>query len=374
MEGESGMAGNGVKLTDIARGVFMLATAARLMTRREVEAGLNQVLPGAAVLKVKTGTRSKGYKFKNYTVSYRDIVFTFKNYQEGNFFFAGKSAGYSHNYCEKLFQRFSREIGEIAERYQVTVEGKYSIGVTNRVAAMEEIGAGARALEELYQLMKGYIPRTELRWFPFELKLYTLYGKLECICVKKQGDWNYSHTRQLLYLNFKAAVDMGLVKDVALSQELLDAIPQKYIQALYINGEPYVSNDYDIRFIYSLENRRYYAPVGFGIKISCNGGVEDYLQREIIKAFYPNAQYTISMKDQTTSYQIGADRFQVRRGRNSLTVWKNGRKLPVKYFHKISDTHTGAEYYYWVSLEDFAMLMGMSVDKVERDGVYLRLP
>jgi len=35
--------------------------------------------------------------------------------------------------------------------------------------------------------------------------------------------------------------------------------------------------------------------------------------------------------------------------------------------------HTGAAYFFWISVDDFASIMGMSVEKVEDDGVYLRM-
>lgn len=364
----------GVRLTDIARGVFLLATVAKLKTRREVEAGLREALPGAAVLSVESGTRSKGCKFKIFTIAYKDIQFTCESYQSGNFFFAGKSAMSNNDYCKQLFQHFSREIGEIGEKYRVRIDGLCGISICNDVAAMEDLDAGVDALEELYALLEDYIPRKKLRWLSCELALWTRYGERQRDSIKQRGDWDPSWTRRRLELNFKAAVDAGLVKDVALSQKRLDAIPQKYIRALYINGEPYVSDRYEVRFLYSLEDGRYYAPVGFGIKIPYNGGVEDHLQREIIKAYYPDARYTISMEDQTTTYQIGTDRFRVQRRRNGLTFWKNGRELPIQFYHERSGTHTGAEYFYWVPVEDFALLIGMRVDKVEPEGVYLRSP
>lgn len=364
----------GITLADVAKGVFMLATAAKLKTRQEVETGLREALPGASVLSVETGTRSKGCKFKIFTIAYRDIQFTYESYQSGNFFFAGKSAMSNDDYCKQLFRHFSREIGEIGEKYGVRIDGGCGISIYNDVAAMEDLDAGVDALGELYALLEDYIPRKKLRWLSCELALWTRYGERQRDSIEQRGDWDPSWTRRRLYLNFKAAVDMGLTGDVALCQERLDAIPQKFIRALYINGEPYVSGRYEIRFLYSLEDGRYYAPVGFGIKISYNGGVEDHLQREIIKAYYPDARYQISMEDQTTTYQIGTDRFQVQRGRDSLTFWKNGRELPIRFYHERSGTHTGAEYFYWVTVEDFAMLMGMSVDRVEPEGVYLRLP
>ena len=38
----------GITLADIAKGAFMLATAAKLKTKQEVETGLREALPGAS--------------------------------------------------------------------------------------------------------------------------------------------------------------------------------------------------------------------------------------------------------------------------------------------------------------------------------------
>ena len=152
----------GITLADVAKGVFMLATAAKLKTRREVEAGLRETLPSAVVLGVETGTRSKGCKFKSFTIAYRDIQFTYESYQSGNFFFAGKSAMSNDDYCKQLFRHFSREIGEIGEKYGVRIDGGCGISICNDVAAMEDLDAGVDALGELYALLEDYIPRKKL--------------------------------------------------------------------------------------------------------------------------------------------------------------------------------------------------------------------
>ena len=121
----------GITLADVAKGVFMLATAAKLKTRREVETGLREALPGASVLSVESGTRSKGYKFKIFTIAYRDIQFTYESYQSGNFFFAGKSAMSNDDYCKQLFRHFSQEIGEIGEKYGVKIDELCGISICN---------------------------------------------------------------------------------------------------------------------------------------------------------------------------------------------------------------------------------------------------
>lgn len=356
--------------------LLSLTSCGQLKSNHAIEAGIREVLPDAEILNVETGTRSKGHKFKRFTINNKGIIFTFENYQAASTMFSGIFAFTKNDYAGKLFEYFAQEIGEILQKYHIEIDDRRSgssICLTNRITNMAGLDASASALAEIYRLVEDYIPKETLNWFPFEINLWTLYGERELISIEKQGDWDYSYYQQLLYLNFKNAVDMGLVKDVELSEEMLASIPQKYIRALYINGEPYQSDRYEIRFLYNLEDKRYYALVGFGIDIEYNGGVEDHLQREIIKSYYPDSGYSISMKEQTTSYQIGNDHYLIERQRDSLTFYKNGRKLQIKNYTELSSTNTGATYFFWISVDDFASIMGMSVEKVEEDGVYLRL-
>ena len=357
--------------------LLSLTSCGRLKSNYAIEAGIREILPDAVILNVETGTRSKGHKFKRFTVDNKGIIFIFENYQATDTMFGGTVAFTEANYAEKLFESFAQEIEEILKKHHIEMDDRISgsaINLTNRITDMAGLDASASALEEIYRLVEDYIPKETLDWFPFEIKFWTLYGERELIVIEKQGDWDYSYYRQLLHLNFKNAVDMGLVKDdVELSEEMLASIPQKYIRTLYINGELYQSDRYEIRFLYNLEDKRYYALVGFGIDIEYNGGVEDHLQREIIKSYYPDSGYSISMKEQTTSYQIGNDHYLIERQRDSLTFYKNGRKLSIKNYTELSSTNTGATYFFWISVDDFASIMGMSVEKVGEDGVYLRI-
>lgn len=353
--------------------LLSLTSCGQLKSNHAIAAGIREILPDAEILNVETGTRSNGHKFKRFTINNKGIIFTFENYQAANTMFSGTVAFTKDNYAEKLFEYFAQEIEEILQKYHIEMDdiSGSSIYLKNHISDMADIDASATALEEIYLLLEDYIPETELKWFPFSIRLWTLYGERELILIEKQGDWDYSYYRQLLYLNFKAAVDMGLVTDVELSEELLASIPQKYIRALYINGEPYQSDRYDIRFLYNLEDERYYALVGFGIDIDYNGGVEDHLQREIIKSYYPDSGYSISMKNQTTSYQIGNDHYLIKRQKDGLIFYKNNHELEINSYSELSSTNTGATYFFWISVDDFASIMGMSVDKIEKNGVYL---
>lgn len=364
----------GAGLLVLALVFLSLTGCGRLQSGREVKAGLRLALPEAEILDVETGTRSdRRYHFRRYTIDHQGVIFTYENYQSADFFFGVTTASSEHDYCKQLFARFSQEIEAIEEQYGVEAEAwGGSISLSNEIVRMEDIEAGAQALDALYRLLEDYLPRTALPWLPVELKLWTQYGVPRCILIQEQGDWDYGYNRQLLYLNFKDDIEQGLAEDVVLSQELLEAIPRKYIRALYIDGAPCESERYEIRFLYSLEDGTYYAPVGFGVEMAYNGGVEDYLQREIIERYYPEAGYAISMEDQTTSYRIGGDSYLVKRREDGLTFYKNGRALPIPSYQERSGTSTGAVYYHWIPVEDFAAILGMTVEKVEEDGIYLR--
>ena len=316
------------------------------------------------------------YRFKRYTIDNKGLVFTYENYQGLDTIFGITAAFSKNNYCEALFGLFQEDIDKIAEKYQVEVEVNDSyVWVINDISHMKEIDNGINAVQEIYTLIEDYIPETELYWFDFSIYLNTKnFGKAQNILIKKQGDWDAPYFQQLLYMNLKAAAEQGLVTKVEMPQELLDTIPQKCIRDLYINGEPYQSDKYEICFLYNIKDGMYYTPVGFGIELDYNGGVEDYLQREIIEFYYPDSGYTISMKDQTSSYRIGNDHYLIERQEDGLVFLKNGSELSIAHEKEISDTHPGAVYYYWVSTDSFALLLGMSVDKVDESGVYLLLP
>lgn len=355
----------------------ILIGCGRLKNTFEVKIKIKQALPDAVVLNVETGTRSNVmYKFKRYTIDNKGMVFTYENYQGQDTMFGMKTAFSENNYCETLFEFFQEDIDKIIEKYQVEIKVHSSyVWITNNISHMKEIDNGINAMQEIYTLIEDYIPETELTWFDFSIYLDTAnFGRPQIILIEKQGDWDASYSQQLLYMNLKAAAEQGLATKVEMPQELLDTIPQKYIRNLYINGEPYQSDKYEICFLYNIKDGMYYTPVGFGIELDYNGGVEDYLQREIIEFYYPDANYTISMKDKTSSYKIGNDHYLVKRQKNSLVFLKNGSELPIAHEKEISDTHPGADYYYWVNTDDFALLLGMFVDKVDESGVYLLLP
>ena len=86
-----------------------LLTMGKLKSDHAVKVGIRQILPDAQILHVETGTRSKGRKFKRFTVDNKGIIFTFENYQAGSTMFSGTFAFTEANYAEKLFESFAQE-------------------------------------------------------------------------------------------------------------------------------------------------------------------------------------------------------------------------------------------------------------------------
>ena len=106
---------------------------------------------------VETGTRSKGRKFKRFTVDNKGIIFTFENYQAGSTMFSGTFAFTEANYAEKLFESFAQEIEAILKKHHIEMDDRISgsaINLRNRITDMAGLDASASALEEMYRLVE----------------------------------------------------------------------------------------------------------------------------------------------------------------------------------------------------------------------------
>lgn len=343
----------------------------------QVEEGIKRILPSAVITSVQNRQNGEKPEICLYNMEVNGVQFVYMEYPDSDPLF-GSVVTYlpSNDYCEKLFHAFSNQIKNIAQKYGVEIEAKESeMTLTNQLKSMDEIGNGLMALQETYRLLEEYIPTQNLSWFYFNIQLKTVCGQYKDLTteIRNSTDWNFDYEKELLYFDFKDCVSQGLVENVALSTDLLQAIPTKTLNSLHINGEQYVSDKYETQFIYNLADKKYYTIVCFGTDIVYNGGVNDYLQKEIIEKYYPKANYTVDDSTRTSAYRIGTDKYRVREKRDGLIFQKNGKILDIKSFQKISDTNTGATYYYWIEVHDFAAIMGMTVDEVDDTGVYLSL-
>ena len=144
--------------------LLSLTSCGRLKSNHAIEAGIREILPDAVILNVETGTRSKGHKFKRFTVDNKGIIFTFEDYQASSTMFSGTFAFTKNDYAGKLFEYFAQEIGEILQKYHIEMDGRLSgsaINLTNRISDMAGLDASADALEEIYRLVEDYGHCTE---------------------------------------------------------------------------------------------------------------------------------------------------------------------------------------------------------------------
>ena len=59
------------------------------------------------------------------------------------------------------------------------------------------------------------------------------------------------------------------------------------------------------------------------------------------------------------------------RGEEGLTYYRNGERLPIEAVSEVDRQSTGATYYYWIPLDDFASLLGMRVERVTDEAALL---
>ena len=149
------------------------------------------------------------------------------------------------------------------------------------------------------------------------------------------------------------------------------------LNKLYINNKEFTSDKYKVKFVYEPTSKEYLAIVGYGLELSYNGGEKDYLQREIITN-YLNGNYTIYKALRKSKYNIGNNKYEVYFPRNNdgnikdgYYFKKNGKKLDIKVVDKpIYYGHTGASYFYYIKLSDWAYLLDCDYS-IQGDTVYL---
>lgn len=344
---------------------------------QQVEMGLKEIFPFASRVSVESRQTEEEDEARIYSIDIDGVQFVYGEIPSSDPLFGSVVSYHSVNdYCERLFDIHFYEITNIARKFGVEIKASGSeMTITNHLKNMDEIKNGLSALEEIYNLLNEYIPGHNLGWFRFSIKLYTVYapGKQLKTEIKSRAEWNFEYEKKLLYLEFKDCVIQDRVQNIGLSSDLLQSIPTKTLNSLYIDGERYSSDRYKTEFVYNLADEKYYTIVCFGIDIVFNGGVKDYLQREIIENYYPEADYRINDARETSSYRIGGNKYSIRRNEDGLIFKKNGKKLDIESYDIISDTNTGASYYYWIDVYDFADIMGMTVEKIDDTGVYLSL-
>ena len=149
-----------------------------------------------------------------------------------------------------------------------------------------------------------------------------------------------------------------------------------YINSLYVNDKEFKSDKYKVEFIYSPYYKEYLTILGYGIEFEYNGGVADYMQREIITD-YLSGRYQIYNETHKTEYEIGNDKYEIymlpENSDEKKTYYfkRNGEKLNIKLAK--SPLYVGsnnATYYYYLKLSDWAKLLNCEYE-IKDNQIYI---
>ena len=361
---------------------------------------------------VEEGELNKYYTFKN-----KDFSFVVHNSLTKDSVFGLLQNGYTHSYFGELLKVKESNIEKIAKDNNVTLYNKTDTNkdeldaLKNKDGVLCICSAGNyefsksalmtfyidnasqfddinQFLNDIKKELKDYVFLKDTKMIkgtltiavctndniPNKTYLPATVNKIEISVVKDKMDRYNTFADWSEYL-YKNHVNDGNIKDE--NVDLTDFHPFK-INKFYINDKLVESEKYEVEALYNLDKKGYYTPVCFGCKFDYNGGVEDYLQREIIQKCHSNSDYKIDEKKDTTTYKINGDKFSIiynDYSKEKLKFYKNGKKMDIEALSSINGNSAGATYYYYISIDDFAMLCGMEVDKIDTENraIYLTM-
>lgn len=368
-----------------------------LKEEEEMVADINVFLPGAELIEyIERAAKSEYYEketedsvdsadsrdYQNmervYTFKYKEITFTVREYQYGLGIW--RTTELENNYAEQLSEFFNEEkISEISDNVKnaniSVAHNNYVLYFTDYVNSFAEIPNGVSAFEEIYAAIYDYLPITDPDDFDvrvtFEVsgprtktescdEVYRYVAKFSAISQKSDIDWGYENERVLM--EYKNLADNGYILDPTLTQDAGEDIPVKEINTLYINGEEYVSENYDIRFVYDINTEKYYTEMGG----KYNDIADEYLIKEILESYYPDCNY--STENDIMTYRIGTVDYRVERAHKAmpgtLFLYRDGKK---KYIKTRSEMYGYTSYIgnRFIDINAFADLLGMSVEKID---------
>lgn len=381
---------------------------------------IESIVPGA---KYKDMTEEKGEEegelIHTYTFKANGVTFTVLNTLFREDYFGNLTNGYRHDYYIQLLKDNKSEIEDIAESNNIAIvfeemekEAFQTLKEEDGVLCRMTAGTGDYSQDvSIGFYIDNYKQIDNVDDFLYDLKkefqdiIQTKYHKMFKNDLTIGLYLNHDIPGQEYMPNRVNYDSMQLIKGQMDSYDMFglwsDYLYKNYVyegkiidsdvdlrkfqpyklDKLYIDGELFKPENekYKTEFFYNIEDEQYYTAVCYGCLFDYNGGVEDYVQREIIEKYYPNCKYEIDSKFNKTTYKIGKDKFVIDRNdfssTDDLVFTKNGKTLDIKELSQINMTAPGPSYYKFIPVDDFAMLCGMKVDNINvRDGaVYLEL-
>ena len=171
-------------------------------------------------------------------------------------------------------------------------------------------------------------------------------------------------------------VRTGEITDLKLPLDQAKQYKANMIEKLYVDGQEFISEDYNesVVFKYDTNSDSYYIRVAFGTDTTTeySTGFKDSVQKEIIEETYSNSGYTIDTEKNTSAYVINTNEYVIKTVDSHdkmIRAYRNGYELNID---ENSFFYASAPFTY-ISVEDFATLMEMKVDKIDNEemAVYL---
>ena len=356
----------------------------------------------------------KGELTKTYHFKTNEISFVVENYLLEDEFWGNLENSYATSYYQEVYKLKQTEFEQIAAQHNVELY-EYDYGDSEEmrkelkaqpgvllmysfgdmydenvdfdfyVDEYQQLDTVKKFLEDYHDLFEDYLPKKMSTYLNAKLIIEIscnqdfkadtsyrpsrIYGDTD-IQLNKDANVddrieNLNEWTNYLYIDY---VRQGLIKDNSVT------VPENFhpsvIDKLYINQSEFTSEKYPIKFYYNIEDDTYYTTVCFGCKFSYNGGVEDYLQREIINKYNLDTKYTIKNLMHKTTYQLHEDKFEVYwvnwdKENEDLKFSKNGKVLDIKTYEDLGPHHSGASYNRLISIDDFAMLCGLAIDEID---------
>lgn len=393
----------------------------KLREEDEIISIVEDELPNCKFVNVKSSIDDNGKEQKEYRFKNNDFEFCLIDYlSEDSFGFDTNAV--STTYLQETLKHNKEKLLKLLDDYNIKIYDKtqesfdnekletfkknegillifdiseynaYETNFSFLIEKYKDIETIYDFIKDFYNIIEKYIPDKpfSLENFPIDIQISTKkvlnpdkYNKnsvyllhtnfsvegLEFDYAEKWSKYEYASAVKDGYI-FDSAIDVNKVKPFKLDK-------------LYIDGELYESERYETNFYYNIDDEKYYTIVSFGMQFEYNGGVDDYLQREIIQKYHPKSNYTITDSKDTSEYRIGLNKYKVKWSdhgldsvsgdRDELLFYKNGKKLDIKNIYYLGNHSAGASYNKYISVDDFAKIMEMKVEKIniEERAVYL---
>lgn len=360
----------------------------------------------------ETAGKEDGETTRTYYFNHKDFSFIVENYLVHSEGWGNLENTYFTSYYNEIYKFKQKDFEQIANKHGITLY-EYNYGDTTEYRAnlkdkqgillsydfgmlydanieltfyvdnYTQVKVVENFLNDFHELFEDYLPDRDSEYLNANLQLSVCRNNDFKPETSYRADLIYHDDVQLhddadvddvidsfnnwtdhLYLDY---VRQDLITD---SSAIIDEdFKPSIINKLYINSSEFTSEKYPIEFFYNVEDDVYYTPVCFGTKLSYNGGVEDYLQREIIQKYNLENKYKINVLMDKTTYQLHNDKFVVtwkNKGEENedMVFSKNGKILDIKTYKEFGPRYAGASYNRLISIDDFAMLCGLSIDEI----------